>query len=201
MLVAVGVGVVACGLYFGRTFARQMAASGQALVQETLQKRVNQTCAVILSAADNPVVESITEGKVRQISVNSTYMNRLAAECNTQCEQDLSAFDKLTVSVPRGALTGSQYLADKGRQVTYTLSVSYDLATRYKTTVEAVGINQVRFAVYLVVQATAHVTVPLTIQDVQYTYYVPVCETLYAADVPNVYVADENGTNYLDLLP
>ena len=171
------------------------------MVQETLQRQINETCRTILQNVSSPIIETLQDNDVRHISVDAVYMNNLAAQCNTQCAKDLACYERLAISIPRGTLFGSTYLADKGRAVTYTVSTSYELSTDYRTVCQSVGINQIRYAVYLLVQANAHITVPASIQNVQYTYCIPVCETLYSAEVPNVYVADDNGTDYLDLLP
>ena len=138
---------------------------------------------------------------VTQIGVNAPNLATLATQCNVECANDLKAFEHLTIDIPRGSLFGSTYLADKGPRQTFNLRVSYELKCDYSTLFESVGINQIRYAVYLVVIATAQVAVPASVGDATYTYYVPVCETIYSADVPNVYVANEDGTNYLDLLP
>ena len=136
-----------------------------------------------------------------RISVDNLAMNRLAGQCNTRCQMDLAPFERPVLSLPAGALTGSAYLADKGKTVTYRMQVSYEISTTYTAASYAVGINQIRYAVYLLVHAKAHVTIPTIVPSVEYTYYVPVCEMQYGADVPNVYVASEKGTNYLDLIP
>jgi len=167
-----------------------------------LHRQINGTCRSIIEGDDADYVDiDQSDGNVTHIGVDVQKVNALTARCNVACTQDLEGYSCLTMEIPRGSLLGSTYWADKGRPKTFNLRVSYELATDYSTVWEAVGINQIRYAVYLVVHATAHVTVPTSVGDATYTYYVPVCETVYSSSVPNVYVADENGTNYLDLLP
>ena len=198
MLVLVGV----CTLRLRQTVTDQIALSGSAKVEEVLHERINRTCRTLLAASDDHnILEKQSESAVSYIDVNAAAIGALATECNVCCTEDLDQFGTLTMTIPRGALTGSAYLADKGRPETFTIKVSYDLSTDYTTVIEAVGINQVRYAVYLVVKATAHVTVPAAVPDKTYAYYIPVCETVYAGVVPNVYVTGEDATNYLDLLP
>jgi hypothetical protein len=187
---------------FRRTVRSQLTASGTARVEEIVHRRVNLTCQdVIRQSAIRYINETIKDNAVTHVGVDAIAIGELASLCNTRCQYDLEQYQKIDLRIPRGALTGSSYLADKGRDETFTLYVSYDISTEYTTVCHSVGINQIRYAVYLIVNATAHVTVPAHIADCNYTYYIPVCEMMYSADVPNVYVADDNGTNYLDLLP
>ena len=192
-----------CGAkYFSHTVCTQINATGKVKVEEVLHSQINRTCRAILQGDNTDYIrEKLREDKVTEISVNAQAVSVLTAHCNVACTEDLKQYEHLTMDIPRGSLLGSTYWADKGTNVSFNLRVSYELSTDYQTTMEAVGINQVRYAVYLVVKATAHVTVPASVGDATYTYYVPVCETVYTGDVPNVYVADEDGTNYLDLLP
>lgn len=195
ILVVLGVGMV-------RNMRGQVQESGHALVQETVQRRLNLTCQSILDGAEGEAIAyTMRDSQTQVVAINAEYMNKLAADCNVACMADLMQYDTLTLSIPRGALTGSAYLADKGRPLNWQMHVSYEVSTRYFSQCMSVGINQIRYAVYLQIDANAIVTIPSIIQNVQYTYYVPVCEMMYHADVPNVYVADENGTEYLDLLP
>lgn len=187
---------------FGRNVRKQVAESGNALVQETVQKRLNVTCREVLGAnAGEPVRLTTREDKTQLVAVNTDYMNALAARCNVACAEDLNQYERMTLYLPRGALTGSTYLADKGTVTAWQMHVSYEISTDYFSRCQSVGINQIRYAVYLQVHTTARVTIPSIIQNVQYTYAIAVCEMVYNADVPNVYVADENGMNFLDLLP
>lgn len=193
---------VALSCRVGKAFDAQIAQSGRAKVEEVLHAQINRTCLAVIENTDaSYVAETPLSAESTQVKVNALAVNKLANQCNVQCALDLRQYERLPVSFPKGALFGGSYWADKGRSEIYTLHVSYDVATQYTAFCQSVGINQIRYAVYLVVEATAHVTVPAAIEDLRYTYYVPICEKMYAATVPNVYVAGENGTNFLDLIP
>ena len=190
------------GLHLAQTAKKQITSTGKIKVEEILHRQINLTCQSVIHANEKDYIETREkDNAVVQIGVDARKINDLTARCNVECENDLRNYERLTMDIPRGSLLGSTYLADKGHAKTFNLRVSYELHTNYSTLTQAVGINQVRYAVYLVVEATAHVTVPSSVGDATYTYYLPVCETIYSGEVPNVYVADENGTNYLDLLP
>lgn len=194
--------VAAIVVYFGRNLNAQILVSGNAAAQEILHRQINLTCSnILVQNASSYIVEKYDGHRLTHVGIDAEALGRLASDCNVQCQQDVAQYDRIAVSVPVGAMTGSAYFADKGHRTTYTMHVSYDIDTTYTTTCSAVGINQIRYAVYLVVAAVAHVTIPAEVQDYTYTYYLPVCEMMYSADVPNVYVASEDATNYLDLLP
>lgn len=187
--------------YFARSFREQLQTSAHALITDTLTDRVNRTCKSVLTQENDLLYEKKYSDAAIDLTVNAEETALLAQQVAIACAADLGGYETLVVSIPSGAFTNSAFLADKGRTTNYTLSAAYTVCGDYHVSYESVGINQVRYALYIQIVATAHVTIPRQIEDVRYSLAIPVCEKIYSGQVPNVFVNGEDATNYLDLLP
>ena len=186
-----------------RSARAQIGQSGHALVLDTLTDEVNKVCREVMAgySTDDLLHENTHAGGSVVLQIDTPRTAVLAATLANTCYADLANYDTLALAIPLGAIVGSTTWADRGKKTTYTIEVTYSVACDYTVCHEAVGINQVRYALYLQLVAEAHITVPRQIEDARYVCCVPVCEKIYSGEVPNVYVNGQDATNYLDLLP
>ena len=203
MTLIIVVAAVTIGLSITRAMHTQLQISGHALVLDTVTREVNDVCRqTVEQYADNDLLkENRYQDAGVDLMLNTERCAILAGQIADACARDLANYATMTITIPLGAMLGSTTWADRGKKTTYTMAVAYATTCDYHICHEEVGINQVRYALYMQITTQAHITIPHQIEDVRYVYYLPVCERVYSGQVPNVYVNGDNATNYLDLLP
>ncbi len=183
-----------------RAYRTQLTASARSLVEQQVRSLVDRAVMPVLAEYDTGKLVDYTASPTT-VNVDGAKLSLLADKTQIAIQDGLSLYRHLLLSLPRGAFLGSAYLADKGRNVDYTLTVDYSTDCRYLSSLESAGINRVRYSVYLQVDVSAHLVVPLSSEPFVVTRYVPVVEYVFAGEVPGVYVNGTDSTNYLDLIP
>ena len=202
-MIAVTVGLVAIGsVKVSRAYTAEIMTSAKSLVEAQVRKEINVVVLpLVKECTQKERIVTLSTSPNTSIDLDGPKLAQLVGEAMLAMQNDLDRYEKLTLTLPRGALIGSTYLADKGREVDYHVTSHYTTQCRYTTSLECVGINRVRYAVYLVLIVEAKIIVPLSSDTITVSQYIPVCEHVFAGEVPNVYVNGEEGTNYLDLIP
>ena len=142
-----------------------------------------------------------SEGKILYMDLNTAMVNGFVRSLALRCENALNAIGKQSIYVPIGAFTGSALMANKGPEievdVTFFSSVNCDFVSSF----ESVGINQTRHSIYARIDVLFNTVLPIAEHEISLSNRILIAENLIVGDVPNVYVSDEKGTDYLDLIP
>ena len=192
---------IAVGVKLSKGYKTQIALSAKSLVEQQVKNQINLTVLpLIQECTTNRDLVAIKE-EPATINVDGPTLSLLSAKTLVSLQQVLGLYHQMMLSLPRGALIGSTYLADKGRMTDYTVTTDYTTECKYVSSLECVGINRVRYAIYLNIIVNASIVIPAQAGSITVSQYLPVFEYVFAGEVPGVYVNGENGTNYLDLIP
>lgn len=131
-----------------------------------------------------------SNGNIISIDTDSFAVNKL---CN-QLEKtigDALKNDSNTAGFPVGAITGIDILSGSG----FTVNVEYfsigDVHTEIKTEFEAVGINQTRHCMKLVVSAEVSAVMPVKNLTIDISQEYLLSETVIYGQIPEVYLASD----------
>ncbi|MBO4535491.1 MAG: hypothetical protein J5755_06090 [Clostridia bacterium] len=203
VMIGVAVGLIAMlGIKVSRAYSTQIMASAQSLVEERVRAEINAVALpMIEECTQKEGIVTISSNPSTSVNVDSYRLSQLVSKTLLAMQRDLELYRSKALTLPRGALTGLTFLADKGRAVDYNVKTDYATYCTYTSSLECVGINRVRYAIYMQLTVDAKIVVPLSSESISVTQYLPICEYVFAGEVPGVYVNSAEGTNYLDLVP
>ena len=129
------------------------------------------------------------DGKVTTMQANTILMNEIAAEVATEVQDNISKISEdVKIKIPLFNAFDSQILAQYGPKLNVEIlpkgSVKVDFATEF----EESGINQTIHRVFLTINATVRIIVPLGTDTANISSTVPIAETVIVGDVPDSYV-------------
>ncbi|NLK08729.1 MAG: sporulation protein YunB [Firmicutes bacterium] len=117
-------------------------------------------------------------GKINGIVSNLT--NRIQGAINTAANEE--------IPVPLGQLTGVEILAGYGPPIPVKIVPVGAVDTIPRIEFLEKGINQTFYRIYLEVNTTVRIVVPLVEKDMQVSSAVPIVEQWIVGDVPQVYL-------------
>lgn len=203
ILVSLLTAIIFCCTFFTKRIKQVVRTASFAQVESYIYDSINITTdRIVVSNQNNALVELTKDdnGLVRSLSIDTEKVNILSNEVAVKCQADLSNSDNSLI-LHLGAFTGSTLLANRGRTVNVPMKVNYTVKSDFKTFGEKIGINVVRYALYLAVTTRAKIVLPQNTEEAEFVTYILVTETVFTCEIPDTFVASEEGLNYLDLIP
>lgn len=128
------------------------------------------------------------EGNVKMVQADSVKINMLLTGLSINVQNSFQKMKKHRMTVPAGALLGSQILSQTGPPVAFyiiPLSVS---SMDFNTEFTSKGINQTKYKIYVNVSCDIKVLAPLSHRNVKTSSQVLIAEAVIVGAVPNSYV-------------
>jgi len=129
-----------------------------------------------------------SEGKIVMLQANTVKINQVAADVTLAVEEALENLQQTSFTIPLGQVLGSHLLAAYGPKIHIAVvpvgAVKVDVLGEF----EEAGINQTRHRIYVTMNTTVRVVVPMTSAEVELSTVVPVAENILVGNVPDVYV-------------
>lgn len=127
-------------------------------------------------------------GEIVSISANSVGLNKFARELSTETQIQLDTIINHSIEIPLGSFTGINALSAIGPKINVHIMPIGSVLTSFSSQFESVGINQVRHSIFIDVNVTISVILPLGSQNIDFVTQVLVCENIIIGKVPNVYL-------------
>jgi sporulation protein YunB len=158
----------------------------RAITTETINKSVKKKIGKDINYNDLIFVRYGTDGKVALMQANTILMNNIAAEVALEVQKELTDISASKIEVPLKNVFDTQILRLPSIKLTIVPqgAVSVDFATEFKQS----GINQTRHRIYLVINTSIRMIVPLISDDIEITTNIPIAETIIVGDVPEQYI-------------
>ncbi|MDR1687544.1 MAG: sporulation protein YunB [Clostridiales bacterium] len=141
-----------------------------------------------LTASDFYVKSFDEAGRVCDIAVNTILVNEFCANLAQDISGNLVFMENEKVSLPIGSLSGLYYLANLGPSYSVSVRPMGETRVDYDCSFESVGINQVNFQIWLMVEAKVLVVNPLKRQEIELSRKVSLVNTVITGDVPDTYL-------------
>ncbi len=129
-----------------------------------------------------------TEGEIISWEVNSILINKLCADLSENALIELQTMNTATFKIPLGNVSGSKLLANLGPKVGVEVLPIGMVKVNYDNDLRSTGINQVNHTVWLDIEATIQVVVPLISEDIIVHRKVVLIDKMIAGVVPPTYV-------------
>lgn len=124
------------------------------------------------------------DGQVTSLETNVTAVNRLKAAVSNAVMQELTAYEKQTISIPLGNLLGGSFFTGRGPFLPITVHTSGTVIATLTGEFTDAGINQTNHTLYLDMQVLMTAALPLERVSVDLTTRFPVCDTVIVGTVP-----------------
>ena len=175
-----------------------------ALIASLGMDAINKSSADVVSLyeySDFIEIEKDSEGNILYLGTNTPLVNGFVRSLALRCENALNALGRQTAVIPTGAFTGSALMSNSGPKVSVDITFFATVRCDFVTSFENVGINQTRHSVYAKIDVLFNTVLPIAEHEIFLTNNVLIAENVIVGSIPNVYVADEKATEYLDLIP
>lgn len=127
-------------------------------------------------------------GELVSWNVNSIMINNLCASIVDNTMDELQTIGVVKFKIPLGNLTGSRLFANIGPEISVDVLPIGTVRVNYDNSLRSTGINQVNHTVWLDVEATVQVVVPLFSDQVIVQRRVVLIDKVISGDVPPSYV-------------
>ena len=129
-----------------------------------------------------------TAGDVSSIAAKSIELNKFARELSTEAQIELDGITELGISVPLGTFSGINALSGVGPKVKVRIMPIGSVITSFTSSFESAAINQTKHSLYIDVNITISVILPLTTKNIDFITQVLICENIIVGKVPDFYL-------------
>ncbi|MEW6662004.1 MAG: sporulation protein YunB [Bacillota bacterium] len=130
-------------------------------------------------------IDKDNQGKVTLMQANLQQVNRLASEATLTVQETLKNLQKQEIRFPIGQVLGMKLLAAYGPSIKLKLIPVGTVQVKPLESFEGAGINQTRHRIFLNVESSVNVIVPLVKTSVKVETQIPIADTIIVGEVPN----------------
>lgn len=146
-------------------------------------------------------IVSDENGNISLIQANALEVNGLSRRLAQATEIKIEEYGRNGVSIPLGSFTGIPVFVGLGPQVRLRVNPIGAVNCTFSSKFENAGINQTNHKIYLTVNSTIGIIMPLlSIKQLQ-SQQVLLCESIIVGNVPEVYLYSDNLDNLLNFVP
>lgn len=127
-------------------------------------------------------------GELVSWNVNSIVINNLCANIVENTMDELQNIGVVKFKIPLGNATGSRLFANLGPEISVDILPVGTVKVNYDNAIRSTGINQVNHTVWLDVEATVQVVVPLFTDQIIVKRRIMLIDKVISGKVPNNYV-------------
>lgn len=127
-------------------------------------------------------------GELVSWNVNSILINTLCGDIVGKVADKLGSIGTTSFKVPLGNLTGSRIFANLGPEITVEVLPIGTVKVDYDNQIRSTGINQVNHTVWLDIDTTVQIVVPLFADQVHISRRIVLIDKMVSGKVPPSYV-------------
>ncbi len=162
-------------------------------VNKTLQEANINTDDLVTYYFDN-------NGDIASCGIDTITINQICADVINNISSSVDTYQEASIPIPIGNVVGTSILANLGPSIAVEV-MPYGTATiNYDREFRSTGINQINHRIWLTIETTMQIVVPLATEKVNVVQHVTLVDRILSGDVPPNYVnVPEN--NILDVAP
>lgn len=176
-------------------------ASMKVSATECINYAIAQAMSQNLAYDDLISIVTDSSGKISMIQANSVKLNTLSKLINRVTLSQLASSSTNVLSIPLGAFSGISVIAGLGPKVNINIFPYGDAHCSFISEFTSAGINQTIHKIYLSVDTSIRVVLPLKTITVKNAGQVVLCESLIVGDIPEVYLQSGKLNEMLNLIP
>lgn len=174
---------------------------GTTVATEAINEAIRQTLESKQTTVEDLLSYDYNDsGELISWNVNSILINNICAEIVSKSTEELQNIGTVSFKIPLGNLTGSRIFANLGPDISVKVLPVGSIKVDYENKIQAAGINQVNHMVWLDVEATVQVVVPLFSNQIVVNRRVMLVDKVISGKVPPSYV-NVPSESILDVAP
>lgn len=138
-------------------------------------------------------VHKDTQQRITMMQANTIKISRLVSQANLGIKEALDSLKEQSFQIPLGQTLGSKILANYGPRINVKILPIGSVDVSFIDEFQQAGINQVRHILYLNINTTVKIVVPLTTEGVTVNNQIPIAETIIVGEVPDTYFGLDSG--------
>lgn len=131
------------------------------------------------------IVEKDSQDNITLIRVNTVKLNELTSKLSLECNKKLVEMGEVGIDVPLGWISQNSAFYHLGPKIKVRVEPIGNMKVSYDSKFESAGINQTRHKIYLNLEATIRIIVPLHSQNIEVTCEIPIAETIIPGKIPS----------------
>lgn len=131
------------------------------------------------------IIDKDEAGDITLIRADAVKLNYLSSQLSIKCNEKLQEMGDIGIKIPIGWISERSVMYNLGPDVTVKIKPIGNINVSYESKFESAGINQTRHKIYLNVEATVKIIIPLHNEEMQVTCEIPVAETIIVGKIPN----------------
>jgi len=135
---------------------------------------------------------SNNENKITSLYVDTILINELCNEVAVRISENLNETSSENISVPLGVITNIKIFANKGPKYTISVKPIGNATADYETSFENVGINQINFQVWLIIESEIQVVNPMQESKINVSRRVPLVNTIISRETPTTHFFNQS---------
>lgn len=192
-------------IFFGTNINNVVFSYSESKVRALSIKAVNNAVSELVTNKniyDNLVnITTDNEGNIILIQANSIQINMLTKDLIKASQIKLEKIGADGINIPIGTFSGITLLNGRGPAVNVKLIPVGDVACNFQSEFLSGGINQTIHKLYVTVDTSVNIILPLRNNTVKTATSILICESVIVGKVPQVYLNSNKLDNLLDLVP
>ncbi|MBQ8749043.1 MAG: sporulation protein YunB [Clostridia bacterium] len=192
-------------VFFNNIVNPVILSTSEIKVRSLTLKAVNSAVAEVVSESVlyNDLINITTneEGDITMITANSILINKLSKELAKTAQAKLEIMGNGGLNIPIGTFSGMPIFVGRGPDVKIKLIPIGSITCTFDSFFESAGINQTHHRIYVNIDASVSMVLPIENKTVKNRSQVLICESIIIGKVPSTYLHSDNLQDMLDLIP
>ena len=157
------------------------------IATETIHRVLFEKVLTNVDYNDLVFIHKDAQQRITMMQANTIRISRIISQANLEIKQALESLKEKSFTIPLGQTLGSKLLANYGPGITVKIMPIGSVNVNFIDKFQEAGINQVRHILYLDIETTVKIVVPLTTEGVTVSNQIPIAETIIVGEVPSTY--------------
>jgi len=140
-------------------------------------------------------------GNISMIQANTLEINNLSKDLAQTTEIKIDEYGKNGVGIALGSFTGIPLFVGMGPEIKLRVTPIGSVYSSFSSEFESAGINQTVHRIYLNINASVGVVLPLYTKKFTTTQHVLIAESIIVGSVPEVYLYSDTLDSLLNFVP
>ncbi len=178
---------------------------GEAKTKSLATKAINTAVTEVLcegySYDDIIDIKTDGNGNITYIQAHSLIINKLTRDLVSASQSKLDIIGEQGIGIPLGTLIGVPIFMGKGPEIRIKLFPIGAISCSFSSEFTQAGINQTNHKIYVNVNSSVSVILPISSRHINNTSQFLICESIIVGVVPEVYLNSDNLDEMMNLIP
>lgn len=197
--------IVIFSLYLMKVVNPIIISIGEAKVKSLATKAINMAVSEVLCEGytydDIIDIKFTKDGDIAYMQAKSLVVNKLSRDLVSTSQSKLDIIGEQGIGIPMGSLSGVPLFMGKGPELRLKLFPIGAISCSYKSVFSQAGINQTNHRIYVNINSSVTVILPISSRQVSTTTQLLICESVIVGKVPETYLHSASLDEMMNLIP